>query len=191
MASIWVSETESRSAAATVFQIKHHIGRFLHHMHRAPTSASLSDLSEPRVLFIRYCGFELLIRKQLEHYPQTLFTGQQLIWLTRCTSTNTGTALGRPKPGHGWLLRHYCDKQTATGPAGQPVGGCPAKPTLSVVWRPAFLPAADQLLQPGRGAGRARLAPAPLGPAPHSGEVAGTISSTVREAGRDSGLRTR
>jgi BirA family biotin operon repressor/biotin-[acetyl-CoA-carboxylase] ligase len=40
------------------------------------------------------------------------------------------------------------------------VGGAPgAKPTLSVVWRPAFLPAADQLNQPDRGAGDARLAP--------------------------------
>ncbi|SMB96778.1 biotin/acetyl-CoA-carboxylase ligase [Hymenobacter roseosalivarius DSM 11622] len=78
--------------------------------------------------------------------PQTLFTGQQLIWLPECTSTNTEAQRlnGQNRATDGCVV--ITDKQTAG--RGQRGNRWEAQPgenlTLSVVWRPTFLPAPDQ-----------------------------------------------
>ncbi len=87
--------------------------------------------------------------KQVEALsPQTLFTGQQLIWLTECASTNTEAQLlaGQNRATDGCCV--ITDKQTAgRGQRGNQWEAAPGENlTLSVVWRPTFLPAADQFL---------------------------------------------
>ena len=78
--------------------------------------------------------------------PQTLFTGQQVIWLPECTSTNTEAqrVIGQNRATDGCVV--ITDKQTAG--RGQRGNRWEAQPgenlTLSVVWRPAFLAASDQ-----------------------------------------------
>ncbi|WP_317196730.1 biotin--[acetyl-CoA-carboxylase] ligase [Hymenobacter piscis] len=80
--------------------------------------------------------------------PQTLFTGQQLVWLPECASTNTEAQLlvGQNRATDGCCV--ITDKQTAgRGQRGNQWEAAPGENlTLSVVWRPAFLPAADQFL---------------------------------------------
>ena len=78
--------------------------------------------------------------------PQTLFTGQQLIWLPECASTNTEAQrlIGQNRATDGCVV--ITDKQTAG--RGQRGNRWEAQPgenlTLSVVWRPTFLAASDQ-----------------------------------------------
>jgi BirA family biotin operon repressor/biotin-[acetyl-CoA-carboxylase] ligase len=78
--------------------------------------------------------------------PQTLFTGQQLIWLPECASTNTEAQrlIGQNRATDGCVV--ITDKQTAG--RGQRGNRWEAQPgenlTLSVVWRPTFLAAPDQ-----------------------------------------------
>ncbi|WP_082455476.1 biotin--[acetyl-CoA-carboxylase] ligase [Hymenobacter sp. AT01-02] len=85
--------------------------------------------------------------KQVEAiYPQTLFTGQQLVWLPECASTNT--------EAHNLAVQNRAtdgccvitDKQTAgRGQRGNQWEAAPGENlTLSVIWHPSFLPAADQ-----------------------------------------------
>ena len=78
--------------------------------------------------------------------PQTLFTGQQLVWLPECASTNTeAQALAvQNRATDGCCV--ITDKQTAgRGQRGNQWEAAPGENlTLSVVWRPAFLPAPDQ-----------------------------------------------
>ncbi|MFD2785391.1 biotin--[acetyl-CoA-carboxylase] ligase [Hymenobacter rubripertinctus] len=81
-------------------------------------------------------------------FPQTLFTGQQLVWLPECASTNTEAQvlIGQNRATDGCCV--ITDKQTAgRGQRGNQWEAAPGENlTLSVVWRPAFLPAADQFL---------------------------------------------
>ncbi|MGY2131488.1 biotin--[acetyl-CoA-carboxylase] ligase [Hymenobacter sp. HD11105] len=78
--------------------------------------------------------------------PQTLFTGQQLIWLPECASTNTEAQrlIGQNRATDGCVV--ITDKQTAG--RGQRGNRWEAQPgenlTLSVVWRPTFLAAPEQ-----------------------------------------------
>ncbi|KUG06632.1 biotin--[acetyl-CoA-carboxylase] ligase [Solirubrum puertoriconensis] len=78
--------------------------------------------------------------------PQTLFTGQQVIWLPECGSTNTEARelLGQNRATEGCTV--ITDRQTAG--RGQRGNQWEAKPgenlTLSVIWRPTFLPATAQ-----------------------------------------------
>ncbi|KAA9338762.1 biotin--[acetyl-CoA-carboxylase] ligase [Hymenobacter busanensis] len=78
--------------------------------------------------------------------PQTLFTGQQLLWLPECGSTNTEARelIGQNRATEGCTV--ITDRQTAG--RGQRGNGWEAAPgenlTLSVVWRPAFLTAPTQ-----------------------------------------------
>ncbi|WP_026351349.1 biotin--[acetyl-CoA-carboxylase] ligase [Hymenobacter aerophilus] len=80
--------------------------------------------------------------------PQTLFTGQQLLWLPECGSTNSEAQLlaGQNRATDGCCV--ITDKQTAgRGQRGNQWEAAPGENlTLSVVWKPAFLPAADQFL---------------------------------------------
>jgi BirA family biotin operon repressor/biotin-[acetyl-CoA-carboxylase] ligase len=80
--------------------------------------------------------------------PQTLFTGQQLVWLPECPSTNTEAQqlVVQNRATDGCCV--ITDKQTAgRGQRGNQWEAAPGENlTLSVVWRPAFLPAADQFL---------------------------------------------
>ncbi|UYZ63068.1 biotin--[acetyl-CoA-carboxylase] ligase [Hymenobacter weizhouensis] len=79
-------------------------------------------------------------------FPQTLFTGQQLIWLPECASTNTEAQalVVQNRATDGCCV--ITDKQTAgRGQRGNQWEAAPGENlTLSVVWRPTFLPAADQ-----------------------------------------------
>ncbi|OUJ75364.1 biotin--[acetyl-CoA-carboxylase] ligase [Hymenobacter crusticola] len=78
--------------------------------------------------------------------PQTLFTGQQLIWLPECESTNTEaqTLVVKNSATEGCTV--ITDKQTAgrgqRGNRWEAVAG--ENLTLSVVWFPSFLVANDQ-----------------------------------------------
>jgi len=78
--------------------------------------------------------------------PQTLFTGQQLIWLPECESTNTKaqTLVVKNSATEGCTV--ITDKQTAgrgqRGNRWEAVAG--ENLTLSVVWFPSFLVANDQ-----------------------------------------------
>ncbi|WP_139925827.1 biotin--[acetyl-CoA-carboxylase] ligase [Hymenobacter sp. DG01] len=87
--------------------------------------------------------------KQVEAiYPQTLFTGQQLVWLPECPSTNTEAyqLAVQNRATDGCCV--ITDKQTAgRGQRGNQWEAAPGENlTLSVVWHPGFLPAADQFL---------------------------------------------
>jgi BirA family biotin operon repressor/biotin-[acetyl-CoA-carboxylase] ligase len=78
--------------------------------------------------------------------PQTLFTGQQLVWLPECASTNTEAQqlAVQNRATDGCCV--ITDKQTAgRGQRGNQWEAAPGENlTMSVVWQPAFLPAADQ-----------------------------------------------
>ncbi|WP_240410413.1 biotin--[acetyl-CoA-carboxylase] ligase [Hymenobacter oligotrophus] len=78
--------------------------------------------------------------------PQTLFTGQQVIWLPECGSTNTEARelLGQNRATEGCTV--ITNSQTAgRGQRGNQWEAAPGENlTLSVVWRPVFLPAAAQ-----------------------------------------------
>ncbi|WP_245327426.1 biotin--[acetyl-CoA-carboxylase] ligase [Hymenobacter fodinae] len=78
--------------------------------------------------------------------PQTLFTGQQLVWLPECASTNTEAQqlVVQNRATDGCCV--ITDKQTAgRGQRGNQWEAAPGENlTMSVVWQPAFLPAADQ-----------------------------------------------
>ena len=78
--------------------------------------------------------------------PKTLFTGQQLIWLPECGSTNTEAQHLVVKNSATDGCTILTDKQTAgRGQRGNQWEAAPGENlTLSVVWRPAFLTAADQ-----------------------------------------------
>lgn len=80
--------------------------------------------------------------------PQTLFTGQQLIWLPECASTNSEAQhlLGENRATEGCVV--ITDKQTAgRGQRGNTWEAAAGENlTLSVVWHPTFLRAADQFL---------------------------------------------
>lgn len=78
--------------------------------------------------------------------PQTLFTGQQLIWLPECASTNTEAQalIVQNRASEGCTL--ITDFQTAgRGQRGNQWEGAAAENLmLSVVWQPTFLSAAQQ-----------------------------------------------
>ena len=78
--------------------------------------------------------------------PKTLFTGQQLIWLPECGSTNTEAQhlLVKNSATDGCTI--ITDKQTAgRGQRGNTWEAAPGENlTLSVVWRPVFLAANEQ-----------------------------------------------
>ncbi|WP_082116094.1 biotin--[acetyl-CoA-carboxylase] ligase [Hymenobacter terrenus] len=80
--------------------------------------------------------------------PQTLFTGQQLIWLPACTSTNTEAQalIVQNRASEGCTI--ITDFQTAgRGQRGNQWEATPAENLmLSVVWQPTFLAAAQQFL---------------------------------------------
>ncbi|UOQ65489.1 biotin--[acetyl-CoA-carboxylase] ligase [Hymenobacter volaticus] len=80
--------------------------------------------------------------------PQTLFTGQQVVSLPECASTNTEAQnlIYRNRATDGCVV--ITDKQTAgRGQRGNRWEAAPGENlTLSVVWRPSFLPAPDQFL---------------------------------------------
>jgi BirA family biotin operon repressor/biotin-[acetyl-CoA-carboxylase] ligase len=78
--------------------------------------------------------------------PQTLFTGQQLIWLPSCASTNTEaqTLIVQNRASEGCTV--VTDFQTAgRGQRGNQWEGATAENLmLSVVWQPTFLAPAQQ-----------------------------------------------
>ena len=78
--------------------------------------------------------------------PQTLFTGQQLIWLPTCTSTNTEaqSLIVQNRASDGCTI--ITDFQTAgRGQRGNRWEAAPAENLmLSVVWQPTFLAVAQQ-----------------------------------------------
>lgn len=78
--------------------------------------------------------------------PQTLFTGQQLVWLPACASTNTEAQLliVQNRASEGCTV--ITDFQTAgRGQRGNQWEAAPAENLmLSVVWQPTFLAAAQQ-----------------------------------------------
>ncbi len=80
--------------------------------------------------------------------PHTLFTGRQVVWLPECTSTNSEAQvlIGENRATDGCVV--ITDKQTAgRGQRGNRWEASPGENlTLSVVWRPTFLPAPDQFL---------------------------------------------
>ena len=80
--------------------------------------------------------------------PATLFTGQQVVWLPACPSTNTEAAalLRENRASEGCVV--LTDDQTAgRGQRGNSWESAPGENlTLSVVWRPTFLDAGQQFL---------------------------------------------
>jgi BirA family biotin operon repressor/biotin-[acetyl-CoA-carboxylase] ligase len=78
--------------------------------------------------------------------PQTLFTGQQLVWLPACPSTNTEAQalIVQNRASEGCTV--ITDFQSAgRGQRGNQWEGAPAENLmLSVVWQPTFLAAAQQ-----------------------------------------------
>lgn len=78
--------------------------------------------------------------------PKTLFTGQQLIWLPECASTNTEAQLLLVKNSATDGCTIITDKQTAgRGQRGNSWEAAPGENlTLSVVWKPTFLAANEQ-----------------------------------------------
>ena len=78
--------------------------------------------------------------------PQTLFTGQQLIWLPACASTNSEAQalIVQNRASEGCTV--ITDFQSAgRGQRGNQWEGAPAENLmLSVVWQPTFLAATDQ-----------------------------------------------
>ena len=73
--------------------------------------------------------------------PQTLFTGQQLLWLPECASTNTEAQamIVQNRASDGCTI--ITDFQTAgRGQRGNQWEAAPAENLmLSVVWKPTFL----------------------------------------------------
>ena len=101
--------------------------------------------------------------------PQTLFTGQQLVWLPACASTNSEaqTLVVQNRASDGYTI--ITDFQTAgRGQRGNRWEGAPAENLLlSVVWQPRFLAAAQQFrLSQAVALGVHDWAAALLGPAP-------------------------
>ncbi|WP_165699387.1 biotin--[acetyl-CoA-carboxylase] ligase [Hymenobacter jejuensis] len=78
--------------------------------------------------------------------PQTLFTGQQLVWLPECASTNTEAQALVVKNSATDGCTVITDKQTAgRGQRGNRWEAAAGENlTLSVVWRPTFLAASEQ-----------------------------------------------
>lgn len=80
--------------------------------------------------------------------PNTAFTGQQLIWLPACPSTNTEALqlLRENRASEGCTV--ITDDQTAgRGQRGNTWEATPAENlTLSIVWKPTFLAAGQQFL---------------------------------------------
>ena len=78
--------------------------------------------------------------------PQTLFTGQQLLWLPACASTNSEAQalIGQNRASEGCTV--ITDFQTAgRGQRGNQWEGAAAENLLlSVVWQPTFLAATEQ-----------------------------------------------
>ncbi|WP_400193646.1 biotin--[acetyl-CoA-carboxylase] ligase [Hymenobacter sp. B81] len=78
--------------------------------------------------------------------PQTLFTGRQVQWLPQCDSTNTVARelIGQNRATEGCTV--ITDHQRAgRGQRGNVWEAAPGENlTVSVVWRPTFLPAAAQ-----------------------------------------------
>lgn len=78
--------------------------------------------------------------------PQTLFTGQQILWLPACASTNSEaqTLILQNRASEGCTV--ITDFQTAgRGQRGNHWQGAPAENLmLSVVWQPTFLAATEQ-----------------------------------------------
>jgi len=78
--------------------------------------------------------------------PQTLFTGQQLLWLPACASTNSEAQalIVQNRASDGCTV--ITDFQTAgRGQRGNQWEGAPAENLmLSVVWQPTFLAATEQ-----------------------------------------------
>ncbi|WP_354585510.1 biotin--[acetyl-CoA-carboxylase] ligase [Hymenobacter sp. UYCo722] len=78
--------------------------------------------------------------------PQTLFTGQQLVWLPACASTNSEAQalILQNRASEGCTV--ITDFQTAgRGQRGNQWQGAPAENLmLSVVWQPTFLAATEQ-----------------------------------------------
>lgn len=78
--------------------------------------------------------------------PQTLFTGRQVVSLPECASTNSEAQalIHRNRATDGCVV--ITDKQTAgRGQRGNRWEAAPGENlTMSVVWRPTFLPAPDQ-----------------------------------------------
>ena len=78
--------------------------------------------------------------------PQTLFTGQQLLWLPACASTNSEAQalIGQNRASEGCTV--ITDFQTAgRGQRGNQWEGAAAENLLlSVVWHPTFLAATEQ-----------------------------------------------
>ncbi|OGX85681.1 biotin--[acetyl-CoA-carboxylase] ligase [Hymenobacter glacialis] len=101
--------------------------------------------------------------------PQTLFTGQQLLWLPVCASTNTEAQalIVQNRASDGCTV--ITDFQTAgRGQRGNQWEAAPAENLmLSVVWQPRFLAAAQQfLLSQAVALGLHDWAGALLGPSP-------------------------
>jgi BirA family biotin operon repressor/biotin-[acetyl-CoA-carboxylase] ligase len=101
--------------------------------------------------------------------PQTLFTGQQLIWLPACASTNSeAQALlvqNRASEGCTVITGHQTSGRGQRGNRWQAAPG--ENLTLSVVWQPTFLAAASQFqLSQAVALGIHDWAQALLGPAP-------------------------
>jgi BirA family biotin operon repressor/biotin-[acetyl-CoA-carboxylase] ligase len=94
----------------------------------------------------------LIITKYEKHVealsPQTLFTGRQVVSLPECASTNSEAQdlIHRNRATDGCVV--ITDKQTAgRGQRGNRWEAAPGENlTMSVVWRPTFLPAPDQFL---------------------------------------------
>lgn len=92
----------------------------------------------------------MIITKYEKHVealsPQTLFTGRQVVSLPECASTNSEAQdlIHRNRATDGCVV--ITDKQTAgRGQRGNRWEAAPGENlTLSVVWRPTFLPAPDQ-----------------------------------------------
>ncbi len=84
----------------------------------------------------------------MEIHPQTLFTGQQALWLSECGSTNTEAQrlLGENRASEGFVV--LTDYQTAgRGQRGNAWEAAPAENLmLSLVWKPTFLAAKQQFL---------------------------------------------
>ena len=101
--------------------------------------------------------------------PETLFTGQQLIWLPACASTNAEAQglIVQNRASDGCTV--ITDFQTAgRGQRGNHWEAAPAENLmLSVVWQPTFLAAAEQFrLSQAVALGVHDWAAALLGPAP-------------------------
>ena len=101
--------------------------------------------------------------------PQTLFTGQQLVWLPACASTNSEAQdlIVQNRASEGCTV--ITDFQTAgRGQRGNQWQGAPAENLmLSVVWQPTFLAATGQFrLSQAVALGVHDWASALLGPSP-------------------------